>query len=99
MAKSILEILQGFMGGQMTATSAKGALLDHFQTQSSEKRQTITRQYIDEILAELEAGAVTIEPASEDLEESALASRVQKQLKIDFSCERHMPMPVKPDDK
>lgn len=57
------------------ATAAKGALLDHFHMASSEKRQSITRQYIDEIMAELEAGAVTIEIASEDLEESALASR------------------------
>lgn len=63
------------MSGQITTALAKDALLDHFQTQPSEKRQTIIHQYIDEILAELEAGAVTIEIANEGLEESALASR------------------------
>lgn len=74
MSKSIFEILQAFMDGQMSATAANGALLGHFQGLSSETRQAMTRQYIDEMIADLEAGFVTIEVATEGLEESASAS-------------------------
>ena len=76
MSKSILEILQAFMGGNMTATAANNALLRHFQAQTSETRQAMTRQYIDEMIADLEAGLVSIDIATEGLEESAAASHL-----------------------
>jgi hypothetical protein len=75
MSNSIPEILQAFMVGKITARAANSALLGHFQAPSSEKRQVMTRQYIAEIMADLEAGLILIDAASEGLEESASASR------------------------
>jgi len=76
MSKSILEILQNFMTGKTTARATNGALLGHFQASSSEKGQAMTRQYIDEMMADLEAGLVSIDIATEGLEESAAASHL-----------------------
>jgi hypothetical protein len=74
MSKSIIEILHTFLSGKMDAAATKSALLGHFQASLSEKRQAMTRQYIDEIMADLEAGLLSIDAASEGLEESASAS-------------------------
>jgi hypothetical protein len=74
MSKSIREILHTFLAGKADAHIAKGALLSHFHMPSSEKRQAMTRQYIDEILADLENGLISIDTASEGLAESATAS-------------------------
>jgi hypothetical protein len=76
MSKSILEILQMFLASKMDAHITKGALLSHFQASSSAKRQAMTRQYIDEIMADLEAGLISIDAACEGLEESADASHI-----------------------
>lgn len=76
MKQSILEILQAFMSGDLTPKAANNALLGHFQAQSSEKRQAMARQYIDEMVADLEAGLVSIDIAAEGLEESAAASHL-----------------------
>ncbi len=74
MKPSIPEILQAFMSGDLSPKAANNALLGHFQAQSSEKRQAMTRQYIDEIMADLEAGMVSIELATDGLEDSVAAS-------------------------
>ncbi len=74
MRKSMSETLRAFVSGRLTSTAAKGDLLAHFSTSVSVKYQAITQQYIDEIMADLEAGTVTIAAASEGLEESAAAS-------------------------
>ncbi|MCR6659806.1 MAG: hypothetical protein NVV72_10815 [Asticcacaulis sp.] len=76
MSKSIREILQTFMAGETTARATNHALLSHFQASSSEKRQAMTRQYIDEIIADLEGGIISIDTASEGLAESATASHI-----------------------
>ncbi len=76
MKESILEILQAFMSGDLSPKAANNALLTHFQAQSSEKRQGMTRQYIEEMVADLEAGLVSIDIAAEGLEESAAASHL-----------------------
>lgn len=76
MSKSIREILQAFMAGETTARATNHALLSHFQASSSEKRQSMTRQYIDEIIADLEGGLISIDTASEGLVESATASHI-----------------------
>jgi|GEM_PF-5724759 len=66
--------LTAFLSGRVNASDTKRALLDQFAVPQTLKHKEIIRQYIDELVAEIESGDVSLESATEGLEESIAAS-------------------------
>jgi len=67
-------ILAAFVAGEIDALVARMRLLEQFSPNYTKSQEVINRLYIDEILADLDAGVVNLSLATEGLEDAAMAS-------------------------
>lgn len=70
------QILDAFILGDINAVDTKRRLLSLFSTSVSSQHMKMICRYLDEILADLEAGQVSPPLAAEGVEEAAAASHV-----------------------
>jgi hypothetical protein len=72
----ISDVLRAFHSGDLNAPTAKTTLLSYFAAFTTPNREVIAQRYIDEILANIDSGDISVTLAAEGLEESIAASHV-----------------------
>lgn len=74
MTRSVEDLLRALLSGDLDAPEIKRALFDRFAPPRKQAHKAIIETYLDELVADIEAGAVSVEMAAEGLEEGIDAS-------------------------